>query len=144
MSAEDIERLIPHRPPMRLLDEIVSRDDATIVCRKTFSDQEYFFQGHYPETPIVPGVMLCEAAMQAGAVLLAGMVDPADGKVPVATRINNVRFKQVLRPGATVDIIVQLTERLADAFFLTGKITHDGRIAARLDFACTVVGIGDP
>ena len=95
MNRAVIEASIPHRPPMLMIDEVVEQTDDHIVCRKTFSDQEYFFQGHYPETPIVPGVMLCEAAMQAGAVLLASFVEPGDGKVPVATRINNVRFKKV-------------------------------------------------
>jgi 3-hydroxyacyl-[acyl-carrier-protein] dehydratase len=61
--------------------------------------------------------------------------------VPVATRINNVRFKKILRPGATVEIIVDLTERLSDVFFLTGKIIHEGKTAARLDFACKVTAI---
>ncbi len=139
MNRAAIEASIPHRPPMLMIDEVVEQTDDHIVCRKTFSDQEYFFQGHYPETPIVPGVMLCEAAMQAGAVLLASLVDPDDGKVPVATRINNVRFKKVLRPGATVEIMVDLTERLSDVFFLTGKIIHEGKTAARLDFACKLM-----
>ncbi len=141
MSRTAIEACIPHRPPMLMIDEVVEQSDDHIVCRKTFSEREYFFQGHYPETPIVPGVMLCEAAMQAGAVLLARYVEPNGDKVPVATRINNVRFKKVLRPGNTVDIAVDLTDRMSDVFFLTGKVTHDGKIAARLDFACTVTAI---
>lgn len=141
MSLATIEAAIPHRPPMLMIDEVVRHTEEQIVCRKTFGAGEYFFAGHYPETPIVPGVMMCEACLQAGAVLLASFCDPNDDKVPVATRINNVKFKKVLRPGATVEVTVDLTDRVADAFFMTGKVTHEGKLAARLDFACTVAAL---
>ena len=68
-TLEKILAAIPHRPPMLLLDEIVSQDSESIVCRKRFSGDEFFFQGHYPDQPIVPGVILCECGAQAGAVL---------------------------------------------------------------------------
>lgn len=126
---------------MLMIDEVIEQDARQIVCRKTFTADEHFFAGHYPDSPIVPGVMLCEAAMQAGAVLLSQFCDDDSTKVPVATRMNNVKFKKVLRPGATVDVSVTLNERVADAFFMTGKVTHDGKLAARLDFACTVTSI---
>ena len=141
MSLASIEAAIPHRPPMLMIDEVVQQTDEQIVCRKTFGGDEYFFVGHYPETPIVPGVMMCEACLQAGAVLLSQFCDPNDNKVPVATRINNVKFKKVLRPGATVDITVKLTDRVGDAFFMTGKVTHENKLATRLDFACTVAAL---
>lgn len=128
---------IPHRPPMLLVDRILERDDRRIVCAKTFRQDDFFFQGHYPAYPLVPGVILCEAAMQAGAILLSQFV--AEGKgVPVATRMNDVKFKKMVRPGDTIHLEVTLTERLADAFFLTAKVTCSGKLAVRFDFACTV------
>jgi 3-hydroxyacyl-[acyl-carrier-protein] dehydratase len=69
MPSQQILDAIPHRPPMLLLDEVVDWQPEHIVCRKTFQPEEWFFQGHYPDYPLVPGVILCEAAMQAGAVL---------------------------------------------------------------------------
>lgn len=138
MNRAEIEAAIPHRPPMLLVDEVVEREENRIVCRKTFRDDEYFFQGHYPNQPIVPGVILCEAAMQAGAVLLSQHM-PADGSgVPVATRMNNVKFRRVTRPGETIEMEVELTERLADAFFMQAKVTCAGKACVRFDFACTV------
>jgi 3-hydroxyacyl-[acyl-carrier-protein] dehydratase len=137
MSRAEIEAAIPHRPPFLLIDEIVSQTEDTIVCRKTFQADEYYFQGHYPHYPIVPGVLLCEACMQAGAVLLSKLVAGSTG-VPVATRANDVKFKIMLRPGDTVEIETKLNERLADAFYMTGKVTRGGKLAARLDFACTI------
>ena len=75
-----------------MVDEILEQEPARIVCTKRFSGQEDFFTGHYPNMPLVPGVLLCEAAMQAGAILLAAQLDRSGGKVPVVTRINDVRF----------------------------------------------------
>ena len=74
MTLAEIHAAIPHREPFLLLDEIVERDERRIVCRKTFRGDEYFYAGHYPGFPLTPGVLLCEAAMQAGAVLLSGHV----------------------------------------------------------------------
>jgi 3-hydroxyacyl-[acyl-carrier-protein] dehydratase len=136
MSLSEILAAIPHRPPFLFLDEIVSQTAETIVCRKTFLANEWFFQGHYPEYPLVPGVLLCEACMQAGAVLLSKTCAGLTG-VPVATRANDVKFKQMIRPGDTVEIEAKINERLADTFFLTGKVTCQGKLATRLEFACT-------
>jgi 3-hydroxyacyl-[acyl-carrier-protein] dehydratase len=122
---------------MLLVDRIVERGEQQIVCSKTFHADEYFFQGHYPGFPLVPGVILCEAAMQAGAILLSQFLRPGAG-VPVATRLNEVKFKKMIRPGDTIQMEVRLTERLADAFFLSAKVTCDGKLAVRFDFACAL------
>ncbi len=126
---------------MLLVDEILQQDEGHIVCGKTFREDEFFFQGHYPGYPIVPGVILCEAAMQAGAILLAPLVSEASDGVPVATRMNDVKFRKVIRPGDEITIDVKLTGRLADTFFLTAKVLCAGKVAVRLVFACTVAPI---
>ena len=138
MSLEAIKQAIPHREPFLLLDEIVEQDEGRIVCRKTFAGDEWWYAGHYPGFPITPGVLLCEAAMQAGAVLLAAKIGSADGKVPVATRANNVQFKRMVRPGDTMEIEAELTDEVSGAFYLTGRIKVDGKLAARLEFVCTL------
>jgi 3-hydroxyacyl-[acyl-carrier-protein] dehydratase len=137
MSIDAIHAAIPHRAPMLLIDEIVHQSEDSIVCRKTFRSDEFFFQGHYPGHPLVPGVILCEAAMQAGAVLLSKFIEPGKG-IPVATRLQDVKFKRMVHPGDTVELEVKLNERLADAFFMTAKVTCQGKAAVRFDFACTM------
>ncbi len=98
------------------------------------------FRGHYPGKPVLPGVLMCEASMQAGAVLIAKQTEPVPaGQVPVATRINNVKFKQMVRPGYTLEIEVDLTDRLANTYYLAAKVKVAGKTAASLDFACTAV-----
>lgn len=139
MSLAEILAAIPHRPPMLLLDEVVEREIDRIVCQKTFHPEEFFFQGHYPNFPIVPGVILCEAAMQAGAVLLSKIV-AADGGVPVAARMNDVKFKKMIRPSDTILIEARLDERMKDAFFLSAKVTCEGKLAASLSYAVTITG----
>ena len=136
MSAAILDA-IPHRPPFLFVDEIVEQTDDRIVCRKTFAADEYFYAGHYPDYPLTPGVLLCEAAMQAGAILLSRFAKQSGG-VPVATRISDVRFKQMVRPGDTIEMDVRLVERVSRAFFLAAKVTVAGKTAARLQFACTM------
>lgn len=140
MSQEQILAAIPHRPPMLLIDEVLEWEQERIVCTKTFQADEWFFQGHYPEFPLVPGVILCEAAMQAGAVLLSKHVT-GDG-VPVAGRLNDVKFKRMIRPGDTVHIETSLDDRLADAFFLSAKVSCGGKPAVTLSFAVTLAKRG--
>lgn len=142
-SAALIRAAIPHREPFLLVDEIVRRDESRIVCRKKFRPDEFWYRGHYPEFPLTPGVLLCEAAMQAGAILLAGLIDDPEGGVPVATRMGDVRFKQMVRPGDVVEMDVTLDERLAQAWFLTARVTVAGKLAVRFTFACTLVRLAE-
>lgn len=123
---------------MLLVDQIVQKTENTIKCVKTFRPEEYFTQGHFPDFPIVPGVILCECALQAGAILLSERLEQGGNYVPIATRLDNVKFKQMVRPGDSIEIDVTLNETISNAFFMTGKITVGGKIAARLDFACSI------
>ena len=124
-----------------MVDEIVDWNDGRIVCTKLFTGNEEFFAGHYPGFPLVPGVLLCEGAMQCGGILLSRHLAEAEDKVPVATRINGVRFKRMVRPGETIRFEVDLVERLADAFFLKAKVTVEGKLAVRFEFACTAAAV---
>ena len=137
MSREQILAAIPHRPPFLLVDEIVEWTDSRIVCTKVFKGREDFFAGHYPGFPLVPGVLLCEAAMQAGAILLSRLFTAEDNKIPVAAKMKDVRFKRIVRPGELIRMEVELVERMIDIFFLKAKVTVEGKLAVRFEFACT-------
>lgn len=149
MTIEAIQAAIPHREPFLLIDEIVEQSAERIICRKKFTGDEFWYQGHYPEYAITPGVLLCEAAMQAGAVLLSEIIKQSQDAskttdspagVPVATRMNNVQFRAMVHPGEEITLEVELTERLAQAFFMKAKVMNatTGKLAARLEFACTL------
>jgi len=138
MSQEEIYAAIPHRPPFLLIDEVVEREPERIVCRKTFRPDEWYFAGHYPGHPITPGVLLCEAAMQAGAVLLAECAPDLSEGLPVAARMRDVRFKRIVRPGETVDIEVKLVDQLANAWVMQATVKCGDQLAVRLEFTCAI------
>lgn len=142
MNRTDIEAVIPHRDPFLWIDEVVSISDTKIHARKLIRPDLDVFRGHYPHFPILPGVLQLEACFQAGAILVARTQAVEDGQVPVVTRVNNTKFRSMVRPGDTLDIEVELTERVANAFFLTGKVSVDGRVTVRLEFACTAAPAG--
>ncbi len=136
MNRDEIQRHIPHRAPFLWLDEVITIEEQRIHARKHLDPALDVFQGHYPQFPVLPGVLQLEAAFQAGAVLISRLVSAGSRQVPVVTRVNNVQFRHLVRPGDTLDIEVELTERLANAFYLKGKVSVSGKIAARLEFAC--------
>lgn len=126
---------------MLLVDEIVEQDQESIVCRKTFHQDEFFFQGHYPEHPLTPGVILCESAVQSGAILLSGIVAVSSG-VPVLTRMGDVKFKRMVHPGDTIENHVKLDEVVSTAYYMTAQIKCNGKMVARLSFTCTIAPSG--
>jgi 3-hydroxyacyl-[acyl-carrier-protein] dehydratase len=137
MNTDEIQQRIPHRPPFLWIDEVTQIGDGRIVARKFLDPGLDVFRGHYPDFPILPGVLQCEAAFQAAAILIAEMEPLTGGRVPVVTRVNNVKFRRPVRPGETMVIEATITERLANAFFLQATVRVDGQTAARLEFACT-------
>lgn len=137
LNREQIQQRIPHRDPFLWIDEVVEMSAERVHAKKFLSPEIALFQGHYPGQPILPGVIQCEAAFQAGAILISELITVDDGKVPVVTRVNNVKFRRPVRPGETLDLEVELTERLQNVFFLTAKVSVAGKVSARLEFACT-------
>jgi len=110
LTSEQIEALIPHRPPFLLVDRIVELDPGKrIVGLKAVStDTDTYLQGHFPGYPVMPGVLIVEALAQTGAVLV--MHDPLNqGKLPFFARIDNCRFRQQVRPGDTLRLEVDVT-----------------------------------
>jgi 3-hydroxyacyl-[acyl-carrier-protein] dehydratase len=141
LNSEEIKEHIPHREPFLWIDEVVEISNDRIHARKYLDPALDVFSGHYPHFPVLPGVLQCEAAFQAGATLIATLNVVDDGRVPVVTRLNNTSFRRLVRPGETLDIEVRLTERLANAFFLTGKVSVGGQTATRLEFACAAAAV---
>jgi 3-hydroxyacyl-[acyl-carrier-protein] dehydratase len=141
MNRDDIERSIPHRAPFLWIDEVVELSDKRIHARKFLDPALDVFQGHYPGFPVLPGVLQCEAAFQAGALLISKLITMESGQVPVVTRLNNTQFRRLVRPGETLDIEVELTETLSNAYFLAGKVSVGGKVSTRLEFACTAARV---
>jgi len=138
MNREEIERLIPHRPPFLWIDEVAEISSTTVHARKFLDPAIDVFSGHYPGFPVLPGVLVCEAALQTGALLIATLESGAGDRVPVVGRLNNVKFRRMVRPGETLDIYVELTEKVSGAWFLRGRTEVDGQTSCSLEFVCTL------
>lgn len=138
----DIYQRIPHRPPFLWIDNVVSLEEDRIVAEKFLSPDLELYKGHYPDYPITPGVILCEAVFQAGALLIA---EKLAGKsleklgVPVLTRIYGAKFKRPVFPGAIIRLDVRLSEELSSVWVLKGKVLSAGKTVVSVEFACTLM-----
>jgi 3-hydroxyacyl-[acyl-carrier-protein] dehydratase len=142
MNREEIKTYLPHREPMLLIDS-VEKEDVIDAQGNTVSyavgvyhvrGNEYFLQGHFPDYPVVPGVILCEMMAQSCAMLLG---DEIRTKRPLYTGIDNVRFKYQVRPGDTITIRSTITNRRQAIIFVKAEAKVDGKHCCRgyLSFA---------
>ena len=114
-----IKEILPHRPPFLLIDKITFMDDWTICGIKNVTMNEAFFVGHYPEEPIMPGVLQIEAMAQCGGILLLSMVPDPDNYVLYFMKIDNIKFKNKVVPGDTLNIRMVLLEPVKRGIALT-------------------------
>lgn len=138
MTPETVLQLLPHRPPFRFVDEVVELSAERIVTRARADPQADYFRGHYPGNPLMPGVLLCESVFQAGALLMIHRIgaESAAGLTPVLTRIREAKFKHVVRPGEVLTAEVVFDEELGGAYYMTGRVTAEGRAVLRVTFVC--------
>lgn len=108
MNKRDIENIIPHRDPFLLIDKIIEIEPGRrIKAVKYVSQEEYYFKGHFPSNPIMPGVLIVETIAQAGAVL-ALMLPENKGKMVLFAGIDRARFKRIVRPGDELMLEIEL------------------------------------
>jgi 3-hydroxyacyl-[acyl-carrier-protein] dehydratase len=143
-SNPEIYAAIPHRPPFLWVDSIISFDAKTIVTEKFIAPDLDIFRGHYPDYPIMPGVLLCEAVFQTGALFMAkvlqesGHTHGSGRRKPVLTRIIGAKFKREVKPGNTIRMHVTLAENIGNAWFFKGKVLVDNKTAVKVDFGCAI------
>jgi len=138
-----IRDAIPHREPFLFVDEIVEQGPDVLRTRWRVPPEAEFLRGHYPGRPLVPGVILCESAFQAGAILCARELEGASpGAVPVLTRIGEARFKRMVAPGETVECEVRLDQRVGPARYLTARLAVGGKTVLRVEFTVAVTSAG--
>ncbi len=137
MESFDIAALLPHRYPFLLVDRVIEVEvGKRIVALKNVTINEPFFTGHFPGRPIMPGVLLCEAVVQAGGIL-ARMTAPdpqKDGQIAMLTTLDHVRFRQQVIPGDQVRLEVEALRRRGPFWKMRGAALVDGKVAAELEF----------
>lgn len=143
-SRSPIEALIPHRDPFLFVDRIVERAADRIVTEWDVAHDFYAFRGHYPGYPVLPGVLISEFAFQSAACLFADGSTPQVGEsaVPVLTKIEDARFRRVVRPGETLRAAVEVTERLGPARYCKAIVTSGGETVLRLRFTVAEAALG--
>ena len=140
MTDARILSLIPHRPPFLWVDKITSLSDTVIETEKSIGKDLDVFNGHYPGNPLLPGVLICEAIFQSGALLLAQSFSGKDNdKIPVLTKITDTRFKRRVLPGETILIEVTLVDSVSSVCILKGKAKVGSELAVKTEFCCALI-----
>lgn len=141
MDRAAIERAIPHRTPFLFVDRVLEKDAARIVTEWDVPNDLFAFQGHYPGKPVLPGVLASEFCFQSAAILFstAGAPTPAEGAVPVLTRIEDARFKKLVLPGETLRAELTTSETLANVRWMNAHVTTNGKSVLRIRFAVAIV-----
>ncbi|NCC66042.1 MAG: beta-hydroxyacyl-ACP dehydratase [Spirochaetia bacterium] len=135
---ETPSELIPHRDPFLFLDELLEVDEAHTLAKRVFTPDHFFFQGHFPDYPVVPGVILVETMAQCGG---AGLVQAGilpHGAFFVLATIEKAKFRNQVRPNDTALIDVQNVRVSKVMVRQKGTITIDGQVAAEASWMCIV------
>ena len=154
MDNAAVASLLPHRYPFLLVDRVVEiTAGQRIVALKNVTVNEPFFTGHFPDHPLMPGVLICEAVVQAGGILARSSVDPSDssdasptpvpaqGRLAMLTGLDRVRFRRQVVPGDQLLMEVEILRRRGTFWKMQGTARVEGQVAAELEF--TVVDV-DP
>lgn len=137
MNREEIMNILPHREDMLLLDEAEERD-GTAVGHYTVTGEEFFLRGHFPDNPIVPGVILCEILAQSACVLMKEQM--SEGKLPVYTGLNNVKFRSPVKPGDRIETQCRIKRAKHPFYFAEGKVTVEDRLCVCAEFSFCITG----
>ena len=132
--------ILPHRHPFLLIDTIEELEPGVrAVGRKNVTFNEPYFAGHFPGNPVVPGVILCEILAQSACVLMKTVM--TDGKLPVYTGLNNVKFRSPVRPGDVIETRCSIVRSKHPFYFAQGTVRVGERNCVSADFSFAITEV---
>ncbi|WP_431189501.1 3-hydroxyacyl-ACP dehydratase FabZ [Aciduricibacillus chroicocephali] len=133
VEIEEIKQIIPHRYPFLLVDKVLEVEEGSrVVAIKNVSINEPFFQGHFPDYPVMPGVLIVEAMAQVGAIAMLGK-EENKGKIGFLAGVDKCRFKRQVKPGDQLKLEVEITRLKGAIGKGKGRATVDGEVACEAE-----------
>ena len=133
--------ILPHRDPMLFIERVLSADDTTLHAQTRVDPDWDVFRGHFPDLPIMPGVLLIETIAQAGALILGLKGAVAEGCFVGFTGVEQAKFRRIVKPNDIMEIHVELSRERRGFYKFEGKIEVEGDIAAELKFAAAQMSL---
>ncbi len=138
LNIQDIQKIIPHRYPFLLIDKIVERDEKHIVGIKNVTINEPFFQGHFPEIPIMPGVLIVEAMAQASGILFISQFHDEKKRIAYFAGIDKARFRKPVTPGDQLRLELNMMRIRKSSYKVRGTAHVDGELVAEAELLLMV------
>ncbi|MCS6873667.1 MAG: 3-hydroxyacyl-ACP dehydratase FabZ [Pyrinomonadaceae bacterium] len=139
LDSKQIQQILPHRYPFLLVDKVIELEPRKrIVAVKQVSVNEYFFQGHFPDNPVMPGVLIIEALAQAGAILALREFSDRSCKIPFFTGIESARFRRPVLPGDTLLLEVTAVRTGNRVQKMHGEAKVNDVLVAEADIMCVI------
>lgn len=140
LKIADIKKLIPHRYPFLLVDRVLEVEEGRILSVKNVSVNEEFFNGHFPERPMMPGVLQIEAMAQSGCIMLMhSHIDDPDDSLIVFTGINKAKFRKSVVPGDQLKMEVKLVNQRRNFITMEGAAKVDDEVVCELEASAAIV-----
>jgi beta-hydroxyacyl-ACP dehydratase FabZ len=136
MDIQAIREILPHRYPMLLVDRILELEEDRIVGIKNVTANEPFFDGHFPDFPVMPGVLIIEAMAQVAGVLVLNSIPDRKTKLVLLASIEEAKFRKPVRPGDQLRIEMKVSKRKATIAKMYGTATVDGVVVAEAGMLC--------
>jgi len=136
LDVNEIRQILPHRYPFLLVDRILELDEERIVGIKNVTANEPFFTGHFPDFPVMPGVLIVEAMAQTAGVLVLKSIPERDSKLVLLVSIDGAKFRRPVVPGDQLRIEMTVIRRKGSVAKMAGKATVDGLVVAEAEVMC--------